>query len=95
MAALQVNCTQDVLGDRGVHPPKHQVSDDPNHSLLRERPFHLLRGRDIELLENLHAHTTAVGGPDLIQKDTGSLPFVASGLVVRVHEDIGVDEDLR
>ncbi len=74
--------------------PREVIRDDLSGGLGVKRPAGLSSQVDRELLKNLGTDDTTPVQPQLINERLRASVFPARRLVVRVHQDVGVNEVL-
>jgi len=91
-ALVKADGGQDIIRRRGVHIPASEVGDDFLCGRRVQRLGDLTRHRDEELLQDLDAHAPIPCLPQARQQVASALVLDAGGLVIRVHQDVGIDE---
>ncbi len=84
--------TKDIVSAGDVHVPAEQVGNDLLRHFRAERPGDLLGDGHEELLQDLDAQAAITGIPQLLDQQPGLIPLDARGIVMRVHQDVGIDE---
>ena len=77
----------------GFSHPSSLGSNNLARAGSSDRCSELACGVDVELLQDLDRDATVPGRPRGLQSVARSVPLVASISVVRVNQDIGIDED--
>src|SRR5258708_8105073 len=75
-----------------MRAPVRKVGDDGCSADRVERLGHLTRHGDEDLLKRLDTEASVAGLPQFRKDGSCPVPLLAGGLVVRVHQDIGVHE---
>ena len=89
---LQADRVQDVLHPGTMYLPHGKIGHDLGRRVGRERLSDLLRDVHIEFLQHLDAQAALARLPQRTHQIAGTDVLVSCRVVVRIDQDVGVDE---
>ena len=92
VALLELGRFEDVARRDGVHGPPAVAPDEGARLRSRDHDPELARQVHVQLLEDLRAEKPLPGAPQVGQDLPGDRRLLGLALVVRVEDDVGVDE---